>query len=61
MLLSSMLHVKMTERVPVDVLFGETEWLERNVDRTEKLVFLDSVVTPNGYLAANNKSFLLIY
>lgn len=32
------------------MLFGKTERLEGDIDRTEELVLLDSVVTPNGHL-----------
>lgn len=32
------------------MLFGKTERLEGDIDRTEELVLLNSVVTPNGHL-----------
>ncbi len=51
-----MLHVKMAQWIPGDVLFSETQRLERDGDRAEELVLLDSIVTPNGYLADNNET-----
>ena len=40
----------MPQRIPGHMFFCETERLEGNVDRAEELVFLDTVVTPNGHL-----------
>lgn len=49
--------MKVTQWIPSNVLFAEIQRFQRNVDRTEELVFLDAVVTPDGHLAANTKSF----
>lgn len=53
--------MKMTQRVPGHVLFCEAERLEWDVDRTEELVFLDTVVTPSRYLMGANTYITVEY
>lgn len=51
---TSMSLVQSTQRVPVNVFLSEIERLEGNIDRSQKGIFLHSIIAPDRHLSKNS-------